>query len=273
MGRLVGIAFFDTAAEAAPPWAARPEITADDLRKALADTLAVKEMTPPPSDSLKGDYLCYRNDIDGAIDAAARDLAPFLNFIGYRERIRRSLNLVYANLLSQADRPRYRRSAICGKLGLFARDPAAPYSSNVLSDEEIERRILSFPGPDAQILHYLLPPTGFFDVFDIERARQSALILTLSLQLHYREHGEFPTALNELVKNGYLKSIPADPFGKGEPFHYRRETDPRQGAVLWSVWTDGIDQHGKLDAFRDHGNGLGDRIYTIAAPRQGLAPK
>jgi hypothetical protein len=77
-----------------------------------------------------------------------------------------------------------------------------------------------------------------------------------ALQLHEREHGEFPATLAELVKNGYLKSIPLDPFGKGEPFHFRREDGSRKGGVLWSVCVDGRDEEGK-----------GDRVFKVDAPR------
>jgi hypothetical protein len=279
IGHLVGCALYDGTVFYALRWAARPEIAASDLRQALADTLAANAMMPPPSDSLKCDYLWSRTGIDGAIEAGARDLAPILEHVGYRERMRRSLNLVYANLLSQADRPRYLRAPFCGKLGLFGPDPGAPrsptvlsdkvFSDKVLSDAEIERLILSVPGADAQIMQYLAPPIGVVNSFDIQRVRQSAFVLGLALQLNYREHRQFPATLDGLVKNGYLKSIPADPFGKGEPFHYRRETNPQGGAVLWSVWTDGIDQQGKLDVWRDHSGGKGDRIYKIATPVPG----
>ena len=64
-----------------------------------------------------------------------------------------------------------------------------------------------------------------------------------------------------------MKSIPPDPYGKGEPFHYRRESGPRHGAVLWSVWWDGIDQEGKLDVWSSPQKGKGDRIFKIDAPR------
>jgi hypothetical protein len=90
--------------------------------------------------------------------------------------------------------------------------------------------------------------------------------LSLALQLHYREQGQFPASLDELVRKGYLTSIPADPYGKGEPFHYRRETNPRE-AVLWSVAQDGIDQQGKLEVWRDTRDGTGDRSFKIHAPR------
>jgi hypothetical protein len=103
---------------------------------------------------------------------------------------------------------------------------------------------------------------------DRERVRRAALELGLALQIFYREHARFPAALDELARGGNLKSIPADPFGKGEPFHYRRESDPRLGAVLWSVWTDRIDQDGKLEADLSRDNPPGDKVFQIRTPRE-----
>jgi hypothetical protein len=263
IGRLVGIAIYDTTANEVRPWSARPDLSASDLRQALTDAIAVNEMTPPPSDALKGDYLRWRTKADRreAVEYSLRYsdyyvgyLAPLSELLGYEERARRTLNLVYANLLSQADRPRFRRSPRLGTLGLFGRGPLAPVTAKVYSDEEIEDKFLTF-APDLKIAELFLPPKTIFDTFDGERAKQAALVLGLALQLHYREHGQFPATLAELVKNGYLKSIPPDPYGKGEPFHYRRESGARHGAVLWSVWTDGSDQEGK-----------GDRVFKIDAP-------
>ena len=108
---------------------------------------------------------------------------------------------------------------------------------------------------------------AFIDSTDRERTRQAALVLGVALELYHREHGRFPDALEELVKEKYLKSIPADPFGKGEPFHYRRDSDLRKGAILWSVWTDGIDQDGKLEADPQREAEPGDKIFRIAAPQ------
>jgi hypothetical protein len=267
-GRLVGSAIYDLAADTSRDWAAQPEIKADDLRRALADVLAVNRMSPPFSETVKGDYLFSANSLDGCIELGVRYIGEYLPYIGYRQRTRRALNLVYANLLSQADRSRWQRSPTRGKLGLFAGDRSLSRSPMVYSDEEIEGRFLAFP-PDTKIAHYFVPPDSVFEFRDNEQAWQSGLVLSLALQLHYREHGQFPATLDELVRNGYLTSVPADPFGKGEPFRYRREPNARGEAVLWSVAKDGIDQQGRLDVFRDHSDGKGDRIFKVQAPRQG----
>jgi hypothetical protein len=268
LGPLIGSAIYAGTADFVRRWAARPDISASDLRQALADAIVINEMLPPPSVALKGNYLQLRTKEDrvGAIDLAVRHFAPFLEQFGYDERARRTLNLVYTNMLSQADRPRFGRSPVHGALGLFGRGPFAPVNGKIYSDEEIEKKILTF-SPDLKIAELFLPPKTVFDFFDGERAKQAALVLGLALQLHYREHGQFPTTLAELVKNGYLQSIPPDPFGKGEPLHYRREDDRRQGAALWSVHSDGIDQQGRLDAWNSPQKDQGDRIFKIDAPR------
>jgi hypothetical protein len=269
IGPLIGFAIYAGTADLVRGWADRPEISASDLRRALADTIAVNEMMPPLSEALKCDYLGWRTKEDrlAAIDAAVPDLAPLLGQIGCEQRARRSLNLLYANLLSQADRPRFRRSPIRGKLQLFGRGPQQlPVTPKVYSDEEIEEKVLTFP-PDLKIAQTFLPPKGVFDVFDHERVMRDVLVLRLALQLHYREHGQFPATLAELVQNGYVKSIPLDPYGKGEPYHYRRDNDSRKRAELWSVWEDGIDQHGKVDSRNSPQEDKGDRIFKIEGPR------
>jgi hypothetical protein len=274
IGRLAGYAINDLAYSGIRRWAAQPQVGAGELRRALADAIAVNAMLPPPSEALKGEYFCWidAGDRESVITVAIPQLGDYLPYVGYEERARRTLNLVYANLLSQADRPRWRRTPNRGELGLFGRGSGASgapgvYADGIYSDEEIEQRILAFR-PDREIAKILLPPKTLFDVFDRERTQQSALVLGLALQLHAREHGEFPASLDELVRNGYLKAIPPDPFGKGEPFRYRCELN-RQDAVLWSVGMDGIDQQGKIDAWRNTRHRTGDEIFKIHAPRRG----
>jgi hypothetical protein len=267
VGRLLGMAVYTDTAAGVRRWAARPELSASDLRRALADVIAVNDMMPPPSDALKGSYLAWRRKTDQttAVKVSVSYPAPVSELLGYPERARRILNLVYANLLSQADRLRFRRTAVRGTLGLFGRGPVAPVNAKVYLDEEIEGKFLASPA-DLKIARLILPPNNVVDIFDTERVQQAALVLGLALQLHHREHGQFPVTLAELVKSGYLKSIPPDPFGKGEPFHYHCESGSRQVVVLWSVWTDGIDQEGKVDAWQSPDNN-GDCIFKIDAPR------
>jgi hypothetical protein len=268
-GRLVGHAVYYLAADGTRRWAEQPQVTAGDLRRALADVRDANAMYPPFSESLKGDYLSHTHNLDGCIEVGVPYLGEYLPYFGYRRRAMRALNLVYANLLSEADRPRRERSAICGKLGLFSGGRAAIHSPTVYSGEEIERRFLVFP-PDVKIVQsVLLPTTAMFEVFDNECVKHSSLILDLALQLYFREHGQFPATLDELVRNGYLKSIPADPYGPGGPFHYRRDSNPQDGAVLWSVAKDGINQHGRLDLWREHSDGSGDQIFQVRPPRHG----
>ena len=246
MGRLVSEAILNGTVDFALPWAAQPEITAADLRRALADAQAAAGTRPPFSDSMKAEYLAWiHGGVDEAIETASPELAPVLKAIGYRERLRRSANLAYANLLSHCDAPRYRRPPLSVKLRLFEQTQSTQAGETVLSAREIEKRILSIPVVDTKTTEYLTPPGSIYDALDRERVQEAALILGLALELHNREHRQFPKTLHELVAKGYLTAIPADPFGKGEPFHYRPNADPRQGAVLWSVWLDGVDQQGE----------------------------
>jgi hypothetical protein len=269
IGRMIGGAVHALAVEPVLRWSARSELTAGDLRHVLADVLAIDEMTPPVSDNLKAEYLVCRQAVEA--NGAGWSGLP-LRLTGYPERMRRALNLIYANWLSQADRPRFRRTPAAGRQWLlFEPGPAAPPDPQVLSPAEIEDRCGLAAGSTEAIMVSLLMPAmvAFFDAADRERTRQGALVLGVALELYHREHGRFPAALDELVKGGYLKSVPADPFGKGEPFHYRREADPLQGAILWSVWTDGIDQNGKIDVGGDREGSSGDKVFRIASPRKG----
>jgi hypothetical protein len=106
-----------------------------------------------------------------------------------------------------------------------------------------------------------------YEAQDTAQTRRESLLLALALQLYFREHGDFPASLDELVKRGYLKLIPPDPFGNGEPFRYRRESGPNGAAIVWSVWLDGIDQGGIDLHF-----GANDWGLRVLAPGTSAAP-
>jgi hypothetical protein len=264
--RLIGAAIEAITVEPVLRWSSRRELTAADLRRALTDVLVIDKMTPPASENLKAEYLWSRNTMK---NVPAGWAGVPLWFIGYPARTQEALNIVYANWLSQVDRPRFRRKVTQGGLQFFIPDAETPHDPKILTPAEIEDRVgLARGSIQARLISLVLPAmTAFVDAVDREQTRQAALILGLALELYYREHGHFPAKLDELVEAKYLAAIPADPFGKGEPFHYRRDADPKAGALLWSVWLDGIDQQGKLEADLQHKGSPGDRIFRLASPR------
>jgi hypothetical protein len=74
------------------------------------------------------------------------------------------------------------------------------------------------------------------------------LMTALALRAFQAEHGQFPATLSQLSP-AYLKQIPTDPFGSGEPLHYRKS---RNSYVLYSVGPDGKDDSGRhIDNAKD----------------------
>lgn len=267
LGRMIGTSTHSAIVEPILHWSADPKLTAGDLRHALADVVAIDAMTPPLSDNFKAEYLFCRAHVK---EASAGWSGLPLRLTGYSDRVQRALNLIYANWLSQVDRPRFDRVPAKGRPWLlFELDPAAPRDPKVKSPAEIEDRCgLAQNSSPSTLISLLMPSvTSVIDAADRERANQAALVLGLAVELYYREHSRFPAALDELVRAGYLESIPRDPFGRGEPFHYRREADARKSAILWSVWTDGIDQHGTIKADAPRFGDPGDKIFRIASPK------
>jgi hypothetical protein len=261
MGSLVGGAVADLGVSGAVIWSGQKSVNAELLRKAIRDVEAIEKMATPPSDVIKLEYVAIREYSTRRVFGGT-EMPLWLHYTGYPAQAGRTAKLVVANLLTQADRPRYLRTAVHpGTLGLYDLDPAAPPDSRLRPPDEIERSTNTSVRAVAKTLQQVAPEAATeiescdpqlmtqslqlaIQSNDTSQTRRSVLLLVLALQLHYREHGAFPAVLADLVKNGYLKSIPIDPFGKGEPFRYRLETGPHAAAVVWSVWVDGIDQGG-----------------------------
>ena len=254
-------------------------VGADDLREALRDVQAIQAMPLRPSDTIKLVYLVVRDLADKDV-ADGTQLPRWVQLTGYPAHLKQSARLVVGNLLTQVDRPRWQRTAVHpGKFGLFKLD-AASAKDGRLPPEEIERFAVSSAEDVATNLHWYIPIAVQIGLYDPERSldlmhvlyesadraqmRLSGLELALALQLHYRERHEFPASLGQLVERGYLKSIPIDTFGKGEPFRYRRESPSDRGATLWSVGPDGIDQDGmKTERWWEY---PGDWVERISVP-------
>jgi hypothetical protein len=73
------------------------------------------------------------------------------------------------------------------------------------------------------------------------QARNALLLVTLALRAYRLERGGYPETLAELAPS-YLRKLPADPFGAGQGFGYRREGGRY---VLYSVGPDGKDDGGE----------------------------
>jgi hypothetical protein len=265
-----GTVFADQAVRGGVNWSAQKSVEAAELKKAICDVQAIEEMPARASDTIKLEYLALRDVSERGIVFSTPQPA-WVRSTGYPAQVARTARLVVANLLTQADRPKYRRTPVNrGSLQLFELDAASAPNPQLLPPEEIEASAATYVDALATAMRSIAPQAAlqleavdpqlqagnlweaclWHDVAD---TRRDGLVLALALQLHYREHGQFPASLDELAKKGYLKSIPTDPFGKGEPFRYRREPAPQNGAVLWSVWKDGIDQGG-LDLHKWEGD-------------------
>ena len=68
-------------------------------------------------------------------------------------------------------------------------------------------------------------------------------MLSLASQLYHRQHGDWPTKLEDLVPD-ILSKLPADPYGKsGETLLLKRDGDE---LIIYSVGTNQMDDGGKF---------------------------
>lgn len=270
--RLIGVTLQRVGVEGIMHWATRPEVNAAMLQNALEEVRAIDAMTGLPSESLKVEYLVYCKSNNVATVAAWVDplsyegqflAVPLLPWLyGEPEMSRRVGNLVWANVLSQCDKPAARRTPAT-KAHFYTPTPGSPPVGGI-SPEEIEKWLKK------TVLAKELLPGLWTTAFDRERARQEMLELVLTLELYHRERGEFPENLSALVGRG-IDRIPLDPFGKGTPIRYRHEADPDAGAIVWSMGPNEVDDDG-LDELMQQGSQKGDMVLYARPPRAMRAP-
>lgn len=247
--RLVAIAMHATASEGVTRWAADPANDAEALRGALRDTREAYALSQPLSEAFKVEYLYISTSLaDPRImgpGAATPVPVQKLSMIVAEEPTMSQavLKRAFANYLSHCDQPRFQRPALVPGTGkFFSRSSEVPMPAGELSPEDLEQALQGAP-----LARLSLPPiSASIEAHDREMAREALLELTLVLQLHHREHGAFPESAAELTGPD-MKQIPIDPFGKGEPLRYRRELDPAEGATIWSIGPDGVDDGGRSD--------------------------
>ena len=244
IGSMSASAIGEMGVRGAVRWSSQRRVVARELRQAIEDMLSIEEMKTPNSDAIKIEYIYIRH-------SARHPSERWMRYTGYPAQLERSARLVVANLLSQVDRPRYLRTPVHpGELGLFELDPKSPPSPSLLPVDEVEQSTITSAGTMSKAVKWvsneaasaieLSDPAvqlrylyAAYLTQDLFQTRRGGLLLVLALQLHRREHASFPASLAELVTKGYLKTIPIDPFGKGDPFSYRLEPGSH-AAVVWS---------------------------------------
>jgi hypothetical protein len=262
--RLVAAAIEAGTLEPALRWEARPDVKEADLKKALDEVLADDERRPADSMAFKYEYIGALHNGE-QVAAASPALDALARFTAAGEAMKRKRKLLFANWLSQVDKPRWVRTPLrqLGRLELFELDPKAPADPQLVAPELIAS---SYDFNFMEPLFRQLYDVSFFGcrsaltAFDRERARMQLLRTGLALELYKRRHGRFPDRLDELVKSGELKELPADAFGQGQPLGYRRAP---KGTHLWTVWSDSVDDGGTPQANADRVDSPGDYVIEL----------
>lgn len=267
--RLVGIAIQATAVGPILRWSARSDVDAQLLAQALGDLRASGQMTVPLSVGIKIEYIVLSHALNHpeslAIDDALKGLETppgrvwmFMN--GEPDLSRRVMCLIVANQLSQCDLPAWERAPITmGGAGLFETDGAgASEPGNLPSAAKIKEWTAQ-----TLIARRIVPAIAqAIQAVTRDEAKQAGLEAALAAQLHYREHRRVPDRIEDL-EGKYLPQIPRDPFGKsGQSLRYRREDD---GAIIWSIGPDGIDNEGLIEFPRPDQSG--DLLFKIEVPQ------
>ncbi|MBD3673641.1 MAG: hypothetical protein HUJ26_08975 [Planctomycetaceae bacterium] len=250
MERLVGIALFQTTADPLQTWAAYPELTADDLRKAIEQLQSDWQLTEKISTSLQIEYLA----LDQAIKNYSEEgLVPMgeslpgtpglLYILGEPELSRRVMSIYFRNQLKFCDLPVYERPRTVSRNDLYD----DPRGFELGDGDHWDATGFETAFQRAILARLVLPATSQIQrALDREEAKYRTLLVMLAGQAYRRDHGEFPNTLDELVPD-YLDAIPVDNYD-GKPLKYR--FDP-EGPVVYSVFENGIDDGG-LDWSHQH---------------------
>lgn len=76
---------------------------------------------------------------------------------------------------------------------------------------------------------------------EVDSTENGLLTAALALRAYKLDHGRYPTSLERLAQ-GYVRSLPRDPFTQGEVLRYRLT---KRGYVLYGLGPDGVDNAGQ----------------------------
>jgi hypothetical protein len=199
-----------------------------------------KAQTPPASDTVKVDYLVFRNDLPIYLDRHGRIIAPDWNKGSWevawahwlrqvpweRERQSRLFNAVFTCLLHKVEQPvtaeftQQRAKATAGRAGSYA---ALAFELGFdMADGRIADLSLAHWGKLLQRAGWAsVLPSPWIYLQGVRGSRRQVEAARLQLALvQFQIHNRKPAAtLDDLVPE-YIEAIPLDPF-TGKPFRYR----------------------------------------------------
>jgi hypothetical protein len=102
------------------------------------------------------------------------------------------------------------------------------------------------------------------------RANLRCALVGVAAERYRLAHDQWPASLDELVKKDLIVSVPLDPYD-GQPLRYKLRPD---GAVIYSVGVDGVDNGGNINRERplDPGVDQGFELWNVGARRQPPLP-
>ena len=263
-------------------WATLPEVTSAQLRTALSQLRCDRASFRPASDFLKAEYVRAMNsfnDRDGLATTIQyrsggqqypmdqRRAALWRSaywVVGEPERTRRIYRQLVANQLREIDKPEpQRRPTYLVATLMYLDNPAVPLPPGHLPVGRLDAAIKS-----SAISNHLdttaKPGAGLLQRWDHDwflresRGYWTLLELLLALQAHHRDHGAFPSKLEDLVPN-YIDAVPVDPCDAAA-LNVRYRLDISDHATVWSVGANGTDENGFQNII------TGDTVLVVRAP-------
>ena len=225
-------------------------LSAEELRSVMKQVRAMNQHVEPPSTAWKIEYLsairslsqtgwCKETGLTEKYEKfepyASTGMEAFLWITGEPEVARRAVTHVLINHLREVDKPLAQRSprAETQTVGLFI--PRGEVSSQSLPPAAIERAVQR----SIVAKHVIVPFIQYDNTITRDRARRVGLELVLVAQIYFREHGEFPSEISDLIPD-YVDSWPADPLQSTAEGLMQYERESTTSARIFS--TGGFDE-------------------------------
>lgn len=270
--RQVGIWFHAIACDQVAAWATHTNVDERLLRQALKELRELDQLTPSNSSVYRSEYrstmkllssqaellefcnvrLLQRPILDGVPVPLQRS---YLFVHGEPELTQLLLRHVFANVLTQVDRPRWERTLAGTRVDLFT--PTGKEKPSLMNPADLDQAVRR-----SKLARRLAPSLYSLTAMDQERATQSILETCMAVELFRRRHDEYPQSLANLIPE-FVSEIPRDPFGStssdrllmlhreaGEDVSLD-EKSLRPGVIIYSVGENGIDDGGLFSRYRD----------------------